>query len=76
MKSQRDIIVSHLDIAETYIKAKDYEKGLSHIEKAYQLAIVQRAQHINDEEPNAQLANVLKCYGEIVEMVSYLVHDA
>jgi signal transduction histidine kinase len=66
MQSQKDIIVSHLDIAETYIKAKDYEKGLIHIEKAYQLAVVQRAQHINAEEPNAQLANVLKCYGEIL----------
>lgn len=66
MRSQKDIIVSHRDISETYLKAKDYEKALMHAEKAYQLAVAQKAQYPKAEEPNAQLANVLTCYGEIL----------
>ena len=66
LQSQKNIIVSHLDISATYLKAKDYDKSLIHITKAYQLAVAQRAQDIKDEEPNAQLANASKCYGEIL----------
>jgi signal transduction histidine kinase len=66
MNSQENIIVSHLDIADTYLKAKDYEKALIHIEKAFQPALIQRAKNTKEEEPNAQLANVLKVYGEIL----------
>jgi signal transduction histidine kinase len=66
MQSVRNIIVSHLDIAETYLKAKDYDKALIHIEKAYPLAVSQRASAPKEEEPNAQLANVLRCYGQIL----------
>jgi signal transduction histidine kinase len=66
LQSQKNIIVSHLDISATYLKAKDYDKSLIHITKAYQLAVTQRAQDIKDEEPNAQLANASKCYGEIL----------
>ncbi len=66
MQSQENIIVSHSDISETYLMAKDIEKALSHIEKAYQLASVYRAQNPKEQEPTVQLANVLKVYGEIL----------
>lgn len=63
---KKNIIVSHIDIAETYLKAKDYEKALIHIEKAHQLALVQKGQSVKESESNIQLANVLKCYGAIL----------
>jgi signal transduction histidine kinase len=66
MKSQENIIVSHLDIADTYLKAKDYEKALIHIEKAHQFAVTYSNQNPQEQEPTVQLANVLKCYGEIL----------
>jgi signal transduction histidine kinase len=66
MQSSKDIISSHRDISETYLKAKDYEKALMHIEKAYPLAIARQASHPKEEEANSQLANVLKCHGEIL----------
>ena len=66
MQSLKNIIASHRDIAETYLKAKDYDKALIHIEKAHALALTQKAKYPTEEEPNVQLANVLKCYGEIL----------
>jgi signal transduction histidine kinase len=66
MQSQKNIIVSHLDISETYLKAKDFDKALIHIEKAYKFAVLQNNQSKDDLEPKSQLANVLKCYGEIL----------
>ena len=63
---RKNIIVSHIDIAETYLKAKDYEKALVHIEKANQLALIQKGQSSKENEASIQLANVLKCYGAIL----------
>ncbi len=66
MQSPKNIIVSHIEISETYLKTKDYEKALLHIEKAYKLAISQQSQDIKEKETDVQLANILKCYGEIL----------
>lgn len=66
MQSAKNIIVSHRDIAETYLKARDLDKALIHIEKAYPLAMAQKAKYPNEQEPYVQLANIIKCYGEIL----------
>jgi signal transduction histidine kinase len=66
MQSPKNIIVSHIEISETYLKTKDYEKALLHIEKAYKLAISQQSQNVKEKETDVQLANILKCYGEIL----------
>ena len=66
MQSTQDIIVSHIDIAEAYFKAKEPEKAIIHIEKAYQLAISQQKNKPKDIEPNVQLASAANRYGEIL----------
>jgi signal transduction histidine kinase len=66
LQSTKDIIASHRDISETYLKAKDYDKALMHINKAYPLAIGRQISHPKEEEANSQLANVLKCHGEVL----------
>ena len=66
MQSLKDIIISHKDLSETYLKAKDYEKALIHIQKAYQSALLQRERMAKAIEPSFQLASVLRCHGEIL----------
>ncbi len=61
-----DLIVSHIDIADTYAKAKELDKAVDHIETAYRLANQQKKQKPTDLEANAQLASATNRYGEIL----------
>ncbi len=62
----RNIIVSEIDIADSYLRAKEIEKALQHIEKAYQMALKQYKVLPNDDEAPAQLASALNKYGNIL----------
>lgn len=66
LKETVDLIVSHIDIADTYAKAKELDKALEHIEVAYQLANQQKKQKPNDLEASAQLASATNRFGEIL----------
>lgn len=61
----QDIIVSHIDIAETYLKAKEIDKATIHTNKAYNYVLEQLKLKSNDET-EAQLASVLKSIGNIL----------
>ncbi len=61
-----DLIVSHIDIADTYAKAKELDKAVDHIEIAYRLANQQKRQKPTDLEAKAQLASATNRYGEIL----------
>jgi signal transduction histidine kinase len=62
----RNIIVSEIDIADSYLKAKEIEKALQHIERAYQMSLKQYKEKPNDDEAPAQLASALNKYGNIL----------
>lgn len=62
----RNIIVSEIDIADAYLRAKEIEKALQHIEKAYQMSLKQYREKPNDDEAPAQLASALNKYGNIL----------
>ena len=62
----RNIIVSEIDIADAYLKAKEIEKALQHIERAYQMSLKQYKEKPNDDEAPAQLASALNKYGNIL----------
>lgn len=66
LKEPVDLIVSHIDIADTYGKAKELDKALEHIEKAYNLANQQKKLKPNDLETSAQLASATNRFGEIL----------
>jgi signal transduction histidine kinase len=66
MNSRLNIIVSHIDIAETYRKTKEWEKALTHIQKAHDMADEQLRQIPEDLEANIQYASTLKTYGAIL----------
>ena len=67
-----NIIVSHNDISEAYLRAKEPEKALQHVEKAYQLAISYYKTHPLEEDAKVQLASVINRYGHIlVERKNY-----
>jgi signal transduction histidine kinase len=66
LKETIDLIVSHIDIADTYAKAKELDKAVEHIEIAYQLALQQRKSKPTDLEANAQLASAANRFGEIL----------
>lgn len=61
-----DLIVSHIDIADTYAKAKELDKAVEHIEIAYRLANQQKKLKPTDLEASAQLASATNRYGEIL----------
>ena len=61
-----DVIVSHNDIADTYLKAKEIPNALKHIEIAYQLANDYYKLRPDDEDGRAQLASVYNRYGQIL----------
>jgi signal transduction histidine kinase len=61
-----DVIVSHNDIAETYLKAKEIPNALKHIEIANRLANDYYNQRPDDDEGKAQLASVYNRYGQIL----------
>jgi signal transduction histidine kinase len=70
-----DIIVSHNDIADTYLRVREIEKALNHVEKAYQLSLTylkkvkERDRKDKDllfEEANSQFASVSNKYGDIL----------
>ncbi len=65
-KNIRNIIVSEIDIADAYLRAKEIEKALQHIEKAYQMSLKQYKEQPNDDEAPAQLASALNKYGNIL----------
>ena len=65
-KDIRNIIVSEIDIADAYLKAKEIEKALQHIERAYQMSLKQYKEKPNDDEAPAQLASALNKYGNIL----------
>lgn len=64
----RNIIVSEIDIADAYMGAKETDKALQHIDKAYQFALKQFNANPKDEEATAQLASALNKYGTILVM--------
>ncbi len=66
LKETVDLIVSHIDIADTYTKAKELDKAVEHIEIAYRLAYNQKKQKPTDLEANAQLASASNRYAEIL----------
>ena len=66
LKETVDLIVSHIDIADTYTKAKELDKAVEHIETAYRLAYQQKKQKPTDLEANAQLASASNRYAEIL----------
>ncbi|MBL7815148.1 MAG: tetratricopeptide repeat protein [Saprospiraceae bacterium] len=68
LKETVDLIVSHIDIADTYAKAKELNKALEHIDIAYRLANQQRAQKPDDLEAKAQLASATNRFGEILDL--------
>ena len=66
LKETVDLIVSHIDIADTYTKAKELDKAVEHIETAYRLANQQKRLKPTDLEANAQLASATNRYAEIL----------
>ena len=66
MKNRVDIIVSHIDIAEAYLKAKEIDKALEHIEKAYQMALENKKNKPTGGDSDAQLASAMNKYGQIL----------
>ncbi len=68
LKETVDLIVSHIDIADTYAKAKELDKAVEHIELAYNLAIQQKKLKPSDLEANAQLASAVNRFGEILSL--------
>lgn len=61
-----DIIVSHNDISDAYLRAKETETALHHVEKAYQLAQTYYKTHPQEEDAVVQLASVINRYGNIL----------
>lgn len=66
LKETVDLIVSHIDIADTYAKARELDKALSHIETAYRMASQQKRLKPDDLEASAQLASATNRFGEIL----------
>ena len=66
LKETVDLIVSHIDIADTYAKAKELDKAVEHIEIAFSLANQQKKLKTDDLEANAQLASATNRFGEIL----------
>ena len=66
LKETVSLITSHIDIADTYAKAKDLTKALEHIETAYRLAIEQNKKIPQDLEASVQLASAINRFGEIL----------
>lgn len=66
LKNYRFLVVSEIDIAETYKQAQEIDKALEHIEKAYQYANLQYTQNPKEEESIIQQARVLNVYGTIL----------
>ena len=66
LKETVDLIVSHIDIADTYAKARELDKALEHIEIAYRLASQQKKLKPTDLETSAQLASATNRFGEIL----------
>jgi tetratricopeptide (TPR) repeat protein len=61
------IIVSHNEIAATYLKAKVFDQALSHIKEAYSIALKEQKKHDNDEKFAAFVASSANIYGEILD---------
>jgi signal transduction histidine kinase len=61
-----DIIVSHNDISDAYLRAKETETALQHSEKAYRLAQNYYKTHPKEEDAVMQLASVINNYGDIL----------
>ena len=61
-----DVIVSHNDISDAYLRAKETETALQHVEKAYQLAQNYYKKYPEDEDAIMQLASVISRYGNIL----------
>ncbi len=68
LKATGDLIVSHIDIVDTYAKAKELDKALQHIEMAYTLASQQRKLKPDNVETGAQLASAINRFGEILSL--------
>ena len=66
LKETVDLIVSHIDIADTYAKARELDNALSHIETAYRMASQQKKLKPDDLEASAQLASATNRFGEIL----------
>ncbi|NJN35571.1 MAG: tetratricopeptide repeat protein [Saprospiraceae bacterium] len=64
--SKIDVIISHNEIADAYLKAKEIEKALIHIEKGLQNALAFEKEQPKTEKANAALASILNRYGEIL----------
>ena len=61
-----DVIVSHNDISDAYLRAKETETALHHVEKAYQLAQNYYKSYPEQEDAVMQLASVINRYGNIL----------
>jgi signal transduction histidine kinase len=62
-----DKIVSHNDIADAYLRAKETEKALEHVEIAYKLAQSYYSANPNEEQAILELASVINRHGQILE---------
>ncbi len=62
-----DKIVSHNDIADAYLRAKETEKALEHVEIAYKLAQNYYSANPNEEQAILELASVINRHGQILE---------
>jgi signal transduction histidine kinase len=62
-----DKIVSHNDIADAYLRAKETEKALEHVEIAYKLALNYNSANPNEEQAILELASVINRHGQILE---------
>jgi signal transduction histidine kinase len=62
-----DKIVSHNDIADAYLRAKETEKALEHVEIAYKLAQNYYSTNPNEEQAILELASVINRHGQILE---------
>lgn len=61
-----DIVSSHNDLADAYLRAQYFDKARAHIEKSYTLAQLHSSSHFRDEEINFKLASTLANYGDIL----------
>jgi signal transduction histidine kinase len=61
-----DVIVSHNDISDAYLRAKESETALQHVEKAYRLAQSYYKTYPEQEDAVMQLASVINRYGNIL----------
>ena len=66
LNDTNDIITSHSDLADSYLKAKYFDKAHIHIEKAFTLASEHNKNQPHIENIETRLARVSTSYGEIL----------